>query len=92
MFDGAIGGPNLVVVSHPEPFESAPLPRVEPSMRVQILEVDSLELPQLALTGTWAWLLFHHNGTLIGYSDGYRTRSACLAAARQIEWPVDVLV
>ena len=60
-------------------------------MKLEIRKVDELDLkPPPVLTGDWAWLLFHENGTLISYSDGYPSRAACYAAARQIAWPVDV--
>lgn len=80
-------------VSAPVP---APIPESgaegeRPSMRLEIREVEGLDLsPSLVLTGAWAWLLFHEEGGLISYSDGYATRAACYAAAKQIAWPVDV--
>ncbi|MEG3173454.1 hypothetical protein U1708_14660 [Sphingomonas sp. ZB1N12] len=74
-----------------EPVAASPVEDERSSMRLEIREVDGLDLaPPLVLTGTWAWLLFHDAGELISYSDGYATRSACYAAAKQIAWPVDV--
>lgn len=61
-------------------------------MRLDICKVDELDLqPSPVLTGAWAWLLSHENGSLISYSDGYPSRAACHAAAKLIAWPVDVL-
>ncbi|MES3154181.1 DUF1508 domain-containing protein [Sphingomonas faeni] len=49
-------------------------------------------MPQLpVLAGAWVWLLFHDDGRLISYSDGYATRAACLAAVRRSAWPSDLI-
>ncbi len=74
-----------------EPVAENPVEGERPSMRLELREVEGLDLaPPLVLTGAWAWLLFHEAGGLISYSDGYATRAACHAAAKQIAWPVDV--
>ncbi len=74
-----------------EPVATSTAESERPSMRLELREVEGLDLsPPLVLTGSWAWLLFHKAGELISYSDGYATRSACHAAAKQIAWPVDV--
>ncbi|RYD28098.1 MAG: hypothetical protein EOP89_03285 [Lysobacteraceae bacterium] len=74
-----------------EPAVASAVEGERPSMRLELREVEGLDLsPPLFLAGAWAWLLFHEAGGLISYSDGYATRSACYAAAKQIAWPVDV--
>ena len=74
-----------------EPAVTSAVEGERPSMRLELREVEGLDLsPPLFLAGAWAWLLFHEAGGLISYSDGYATRSACHAAAKQIAWPVDV--
>lgn len=62
------------------------------AMRLEVWEVPGITVPlPQALTGNWAWLLFHGDGTLIAYSDGYETRSACVAAAKRIGLPINIV-
>lgn len=61
-------------------------------MRLEIWQVRDVTFrPSPALTGEWAWLLIHQDNSLIAYSDGYPTKSVCVAAARQVGWPVTLL-
>jgi hypothetical protein len=89
--DTRINGKIVEASSEAEPVDLALVVTEKPLMRLELREVDGLDLtPPLVLAGIWAWLLFHEAGTLISYSDGYATRSACHAAAKQIAWPVNV--
>ncbi|RZL24349.1 MAG: DUF1508 domain-containing protein [Sphingomonas sp.] len=74
-----------------EPLIAHSGPDADTVMRLEIRHVDTVDLPSLpSLAGTWAWLLFHGDGTLIAYSDGYAMRSNCIAAAKRVGCPIDI--
>jgi hypothetical protein len=78
-------------IDEADPADPVELPPTAPLMRLELREVEGLDVPRpLVLAGAWAWLLFDEAGGLISYSDGYATRAACHAAAKQIAWPIDV--
>ena len=83
---------NIAPAAEPsEPMVAHSEPDSDPVMRLEVREVDEVNLPSLpSLTGSWAWLLFHGDGSLIAYSDGYATRSSCIAAAKRIGWPIEL--
>ncbi|WP_380778276.1 hypothetical protein [Sphingomonas sp. R86520] len=73
------------------PADVVETPPAAPFMRLELREVEGLDVARpLVLAGVWAWLLFNEAGGLISYSDGYATRAACHAAAKQIAWPINV--
>lgn len=74
------------------PDRAPTTPPADLSLRLEVREVARItDMGMPALMGAWAWLLSHDDGKLISYSDGYESRSACVAAARRVGWPVVIV-